>query len=78
VAAITKAAGRVGPGGVVGCVRNTLRHVLTACTNSEYLVHEFYKPGTTSSVKDVNEPVLLFLTVSEIFNVHLPRVLLPS
>jgi hypothetical protein len=37
-----------------------------------------YRAGTTSSVKDVNEPVLLFLTVSEIFNVHLPRVLLPS
>ena len=34
--------------------------------------------GTTSSVKDVNEPVLRFLTVSVIFSVHLPRVLVPS
>jgi hypothetical protein len=56
-------------------VRDALRYLLAACANSEYLVHEFYKPGTTSSVKEVNEPVLLFLTVSEIFNVHLPRVL---
>ena len=37
-----------------------------------------YNCGITSSVKDVNEPVLRFLTVSVIFSVHLPAVLVPS
>jgi hypothetical protein len=37
-----------------------------------------YKAGTTSSVKDVNEPVLEFLTVSVILSVHWPLVLVPS
>ena len=37
-----------------------------------------YGAGTTSSVKEVNEPVLELLTVSVIFSVHLPSVLVPS
>jgi len=37
-----------------------------------------YKDGATSSAKDVNEPVLKLRTVSEIFRVHLPFVLVPS